>query len=295
MADPISDDLAALGRRARERLPNVGVTFERLAPRHELPADRTLVALARVFGDRVARGAAGATALVVMAILVGYAAVPHTDRPRWGSWIAQLGYVPQFVLWGLALCVVMTAHRIAARIAARRFERAIGGGDALALARAMVERVASWTLGLAVAGVMAYVLVFGMLYVVLDENTLQDLTIQDWGLHALRVSTAVMLSVLMAASVSGGLLAVRRFVVDHRAAMIVGGVLLLVVMELGLQLDSGYLGAHFRHATLEERAAGVPPGPDAVRIALTCVGTVAVFLIVGGAFARRHRREVAGL
>jgi len=293
MTDHISDDLAALGRRARDRLPAVAATMERLAPRSEVPADRALVMLARAFSDRVARGAAGATALGLMTMVATYMAFNHEGVGWEDSWIDRLVYGPQFAVWGLALCLVMIAHWTAARAAVRTFERAIASGDVLVRGRALVDRVAGWTLGLAVAGTMAYVLVFGMLYVVLGVRPLRDIAGMPPGPEGvLREKTTVALVVLLVAAIGGGFLA-ARWIAGHRA--LVGGILLLLItMAVGLQFDSGLLGPHFRKEPFEQlRMFGQPPDAfDGLRIALTCAGTVAVFLIVGGAFGRRHRREV---
>jgi hypothetical protein len=297
MTDHIADDLAALGRRARDRLPSVVATIERLAPRGDVSAERALVVLARVFSARVARGAAGATALLLMAVVSTYLAFNHDGNGWNDGWVDRLVYGPQFALWGIALCTVMTVYWLAIQVAVRRFDRAIASGDVVARARVLVDRVAGWTLGLAVAGAMAYVLVFGMLYVVLAVRPLRDIAGLPAGAEGvLRVKTVVMLFVLLVAAVAGGFLSVRRIPV--RGAALVGGiVLLLTTMALGLRFDSGLLGPRYRHAGFDSALYfGQPPDAfDGVRIALTCAGTVAVFLIIGGAFSRRHRREVAGL
>jgi hypothetical protein len=288
--DRISADFAALARRARDRVPPLVATLAKLATPAEFPATLPRFVLERAYVHRVARGAGGAMALACLAALLVFLGVvePNLGGGAYGGWPEQLVYGHKALVAIALLCAVLVVHLVASRIAERRFERASVRVDPLQL----VTGVDAWTTVLAVAGAMASVLVFGMLFVIVGDHSFEQLVIDEsW--RPLRPSTFGMLVVLIVAALVGGWFAMRRVLVERPMAIFAGFVVLLVVASFGLRFDNGCLGEHYRHMYFEEAVTTTPPPPDAIRIAMTIIGTFAVYLVVGGMFARARRRELA--
>jgi hypothetical protein len=273
------------------------------------PGAASLVSLAGVFGHRIARMTGGAMAVLCAIALLVVLHNPFGDEPIHLTIIDLVDKgVPWHARWlrdGVTIAavigiLVLAAHLIGARIAARVFERSLrtlgAGSDARARAGRLVRRVDAWSVGLGIAGVASVATLFGV--VGPSIGTEFYMFFQPHGarvahvvLQALReVSVAVPLGLVAAFAVgracAGGSEGRRgaRWVraLEHRLVVPVGLALGLVAGYSGLTVDFGVFDISYPAA--DQPAA-------AVQTALTILSTTSILLVTIGYTLRRRRHE----
>ena len=292
----------ALGRRRHE------LRYLDAAPGELQPADSQLVALAGVLRSRAARIAAGGVAAM---LAVGLTLVLRHPRRTISSAFeaVQLGSTLPWLLGGQVIHIAVVAvlvlgamplgAAIADRWLARRLARcptSEGPHARLALARQLVHRLDTASLGIAVAGGAAIVLVIAIVELAVADA--------DWAFftyHGTLVSRVLRrlrfeVIVAVAASFAAGFGLARAAArarragrtsreltwPAHPAGIAAGATLGTIASVMWLRLDSGV-------SYLTGAAADLPP--IALELGLTGALTGAVLMVANGLALRRRRRE----
>ena len=291
----------ALGWRRRELR-----TLE-AAPGELQPAGSELVALAGVLRSRAARAAAGGVAAM---LAVGLTVMLHHPRQSLSSGFhgLQLGSRLPWLVGGQVTLVVAIAAlvlgamqlgpAIADRWLARRLARcpAGEGPDArLALARRMVRRLDAASLGLAVAGGAALVLVIAIVGLTIGDTdwaffahhgphvdaTLRHLQHEVVAAVAASFTAGLALAEVAACARKARRMACGLDLLAHPAVIVAAVVLGKLVSIAWMHLDLG----------VSYMSAAVDPSSRALQSGLTAALTGAVVVVASGLALRRRRRE----
>jgi hypothetical protein len=276
-----------------------------------------LVRLAGALSQDAARAAAGATAAVsaVAILVVLHGSFAPTDGADPGSLsdVLQRWLLRDRLPLVACLCVAgLGAHAIAARIAGRVFERALGrarraesaAADPLAFARRLLQRIDGWSTGFTIAGAASIATLLGV--AVLTVGLTRQLTageelwiwFQPHGErvssvlgHALRELTiaiplgfAAALAIGRACAREASTGGVSRWlrVLEHRDVARVAALGCLSALAMGLSLD--FAADDISVATAAARSA-------APQIAFAVIAASSVFLLTASVSLRRRRRR----
>jgi hypothetical protein len=297
-ADRITDDLAMLGRTSRERPTQLDVTLRAVGAAPSTAAtELTLLPFARVFAARVARAAAGTASLACLVMMLVWLAVPRDagqiERARLDRSLSiELLEGPRHWLGLLVLCACLAVHVATSAISARVFERLLARArDPLEAARRLTRQADPLATAASITGIATFILGFGMLEVVVGDLGLIVLfsrgdMIGSDTVASIHQVMLVSLGAAFIATTAGAIAVGRNLGVLRRTGwMIVCGTLLgLVTFILGVRFDAG---------PLFQTITGSAQPFVAVRLALTAVGTIAVFLTTTGVVLWMQRRGQA--
>jgi len=251
--------------------------------------DNIVISLAHMFERRVANAAFGATCLIcVIAIVI-------LNQEFDGGFNAEYRFSEAFLQQDplimitlvalLSLCVQLCAKRLARRA----LERHVQHGSAIMDARQLVARADRWAVIFGLGGLATAITVFGVYASATESDPLLFLDRHwqiPWTLHETVAIAAIAIAFVMAAAVTIGT-RLRRPVrhlafLERPTSAFLGIVLGLVAMMVG---------THYRKSDFESGFVS----EQAIRIAFTFVGSMAVVIVVFGFALARRRRELDAL
>lgn len=238
---------------------------------------------------------AGATSLMCALAIVVCLALPRSAQARPGeSWFQD--FLQLQAAWAaiVILALLAVVQVCGSWLAAHLFRRAVRtAANPVEHAQRLLRRTHGPGLAGAIGGTMAFVLTFGMLHVVTGEygiSALLDRHDAGWGPEQTWIAGALTVGTLSAAifaSTVGALVVARAKPHRWGRGLMGGGIgLWTVTAWLGTRFDVGpiHVSLNFGHQ------------PTALlRVALTAMGTTALFVLVTGFALWRHRREQAAI
>jgi len=299
--DQITSDLAIVGRASREGPLPLAATLRAVrAPESSDAtepgrADLSLLAMARVYGTRVARIAVSIQLLVFVALAL-VVLTTQEDAGTTGLLTALSHTSPvEGAIWTLACATLV--HVIVWQLAVARFERSLAGAsEPLVLGARAVRRVDRWSTALVIAATMAFVLTAGICFIVAGPYHLLDLRRLDappW-IASLRTWTLWSLYLAVGASVAGAIVIARSAQRTWSPRGWLAGLAattLAITIYVGLREDVGPM-----LATLKSGSYSTEMLPDlTLRTALMVSGTVSLFTLVASYVLARRRREDAAI
>ncbi len=289
----VTTDLAALATTSRQQLVPVEVLLPSEAAADTI-ADRTLLALGRIYAHRVARVAAGSVAvLMTFALIAGL--MFQSWRPNEFELLPNrlaIFDVSTRTMGAVLLALMMASYVLALGIADRIFDRCTEGS--LDLARRLARGIDGWAVAFGIAGVVAVTTLIGTIHVTVGRDSWLLLMIETlWGgpetgavVDHCKWNILVITAIGLVTAMTLGRACIRRAswldVLEHGAIIPLGLAIGFATIYLGFALESLPIN--------EYDAVGQHSAP--LRQALTISGVTAVFVVMTGWTLRRRRREI---
>ena len=272
----VTTDLAALARDNRRGLVPLAVSLRVLATP---PTDRTLVSLSRAFAARVARAAAGATALAYSAFVLTVLADPggicldREGNSRMWTW-----FEPHDVFVRFAVFPVV-AYAVAGWLAERAFSRQTTRGVDRAVR--LVDRAERAAFVLAALGVTVAGATLAAGLFLCGDNVWFPLAYFQ-GAPEIAAATVSHVAIAGAASTIVVVRLARRHHPIPRFVAPIAGAALLATLTVAFAADAGNLMTNDLQSTR-------PSEP--LRFALTLAGTLSAAVLASVLLSRLHRAE----
>lgn len=291
----IATDLAAIAADSRRSPRALDDVLPARRTSAVVPEPLVVVRLATMFAHRVARMAAGATALLcTIALLVSlHGLAPVGQAPPWWAWpLRQAGVATGAAIVVLGLASYLIARSVAWWWFARAMRHAHQAEDPArapsVVGRQLVGAVEPWSVSLVIAGATCAATTVGLFTAVLASDPLTAFRIDDpdrgaWLAELLRELSWIVAGVIATAVLLGRARARREpprwLGALERGALPVGVGVTLITAVLWVMLD-------LRAASW---TPGAPPSAHVTMVSVTAA--IAMVLVITGLTARRRSRE----
>ncbi len=300
----VTNDLAAAAAANRDRLRTLDDTLRAVAPEKAVAVARTtttsdlrILALADVFAARVARTAAGATALACVVLMLGSLVAWQFDVGwSFGQIFAgsPVDLVPRFTI------AVLGVHVLAMAAARAMFARAIA--EDAESGEALVARVDRWTLALSIIGPFVMIMVVGVAFVTIGYEPMWnfacsldvhcrgigfDEAIYDDRMRDLSIVIPIGLVIAgaLVARVRRGIAVTAPGVLERGRTIAIGCAIMVATVVIGLRADDGLWRT-------DEYGMFHSARTTALRTVLTITGAIGLLLTLASLALWRRRREL---